>query len=203
LRAVFGPNIRTIVPQLAMSGGTMIALSSSEIVMGKHSCIGPIDPQVGGMPAHGVIQEFDDAVADVTKNPKAAAIWQPIIAKYTPTLIGNCKKAKTWAEKLAHDYLTSNMFKGEQDPSAAAMKVVDALGDHSTTLSHARHIDPAQAKSLGLKISDLESDQKLQDLVLTVHHACCHTFSGGHAVKIIENHLGIAVIDTCVVRASV
>jgi hypothetical protein len=32
--------------------------------------------------------------------------------------------------------------------------------------------------------------------VLTVHHACCHTFTGSPAVKIVENHLGIAVIDS-------
>src|ERR1035437_4234184 len=46
-------NIRAIVPQLAMSGGTMIACSAHEIVMGKHSSLGPVDPQINGIPAHG------------------------------------------------------------------------------------------------------------------------------------------------------
>ncbi len=40
LRAMFGTNIRAIVPQLAMSAGTMIALSCDEVVMGKHSSLG-------------------------------------------------------------------------------------------------------------------------------------------------------------------
>ena len=58
LRAMFGSDIRVIVPHLAMSAGTMIALSAREVVMGKHSSLGPIDPQMGGLPAHGVIEEF-------------------------------------------------------------------------------------------------------------------------------------------------
>jgi ClpP class serine protease len=45
LRLMFGRDIRAIVPQIAMSGGTMIALACREIVMGKHSNLGPIDPQ--------------------------------------------------------------------------------------------------------------------------------------------------------------
>ena len=40
-----------------------------------------------------------------------------------------------------------------------------------------------------VRVEDLEADQRLQDAVLSVHHAAFHTFSGP-AVKIIENHLG-------------
>lgn len=42
------PEIRIIIPQIAMSAaGLMIACSGSSIVMGKHSNIGPVDPQWG------------------------------------------------------------------------------------------------------------------------------------------------------------
>jgi hypothetical protein len=47
---------------------------------------------------------------------------------------------------------------------------------------------------LGLRISDLESDQKLQDLVLSVFHATTFTFDSTPATKIIENHIGRAFI---------
>src|SRR5256885_5547461 len=36
------PNIRAIIPQIAMSAGTIIACSCKEILMGKQSNIGPI-----------------------------------------------------------------------------------------------------------------------------------------------------------------
>ena len=36
---------------MAMSGGTMIACSCKEILMGKHSSLGPVDPQIMGIAA--------------------------------------------------------------------------------------------------------------------------------------------------------
>ena len=50
LQCVFGKNIIAIVPQMAMSAGTMLACSCKKIIMGKHSSLGPIDPQYGGIP---------------------------------------------------------------------------------------------------------------------------------------------------------
>lgn len=57
------------------------------------------------------------------------------------------------------------------------------------------HIMSPKAREIGLSIVQLEDDQKLQDLVLTVHHAYMHTFSMAPTVKIIENHLGAATVD--------
>lgn len=69
LKALFGKDIRVFVPQIAMSAGTMIALSSKEIIMGKQSNLGPIDPQFGGMSCAGIIEEFNEACSDVKANP--------------------------------------------------------------------------------------------------------------------------------------
>lgn len=55
LREMFGHDIRAIVPQIAMSAGTIIACACKSILMGKHSNIGPVDPQFGGIPAIGII----------------------------------------------------------------------------------------------------------------------------------------------------
>jgi len=44
LKSLFGNDIRVFVPQIAMSAGTMISLAAKEIVMGKQSNLGPIDP---------------------------------------------------------------------------------------------------------------------------------------------------------------
>jgi hypothetical protein len=194
LRSIFGTNIRAFVPQIAMSAGTMIALSCKEIVLGKHSNLGPIDPQIGGVPAHGVIEEFSQAKAEVLMNPAHAMIWQPIIAKYSPTLVGQCFKAIDWSETMVKDWLKTGMFQGEVDAQAKADTIVQALGSHSLTKSHARHISIDRAKSIGIKVITLEDDPKLQDAVLAVHHACIHTLAHTPALKIIENHIGAAFI---------
>lgn len=41
---------------------------------------------------------------------------------------------------------------------------------------------------------DLEKDQTLQDLILSVHHATMLTFANTGAIKIVENHLGRAFV---------
>lgn len=196
LRSMFGPNIRAIVPQIAMSAGTMIALSCKEIIMGKHSSLGPIDPQIGnGIAAHGIIEEFTKAKEDLMTNAAFIHLWQPIIAKYSPTLIGECQKAIKWSESIVKQWLVDGMFAGEIDPAAAAQNVLDELGSHSLTLSHSRHISLQRAKELMLKATPLEDDQKLQDAVLSVHHACIQTLTSTPALKLIENHRGIAFIS--------
>ncbi len=48
--------VTVFVPHYAMSGGTLIALAADEIVMAPNAVLGPIDPQVGGMPAASVIK---------------------------------------------------------------------------------------------------------------------------------------------------
>lgn len=45
LKQMNGNDVRAIIPQISMSAGTMIALSCSEIIMGKQSYLRPIDPQ--------------------------------------------------------------------------------------------------------------------------------------------------------------
>src|SRR5467141_974220 len=39
--------VTVFVPHYAMSGGTLIALAASEIVMSDHAVLGPVDPQLG------------------------------------------------------------------------------------------------------------------------------------------------------------
>jgi ClpP class serine protease len=47
------------VPIYAMSGGTLIALAADEIVMGEFSMLGPIDPQIVGLPAASIVKARD------------------------------------------------------------------------------------------------------------------------------------------------
>ena len=86
LHSMFGTDIRAIVPQIAMSAGTMLALACKEIIMGKHSSLGPFDPQIMGMQAHAIIEEFERAKTDISGNQGLASLWQPILQKYPPTL---------------------------------------------------------------------------------------------------------------------
>lgn len=100
LRQMFGTDTRAIIPHLAMSAGTMIALSCSQILMGKHSSLGPIDPQVAGVAAHGIVEEFGRAATEIQNDESKVHVWAPILAKYTPTLVGECEKAIAWSFEM-------------------------------------------------------------------------------------------------------
>jgi ClpP class serine protease len=48
--------VTVFVPHYAMSGGTLIALAADEIVMDANAVLGPVDPQIGDMPAASILQ---------------------------------------------------------------------------------------------------------------------------------------------------
>ncbi len=53
-----GP-VTVFVPHYAMSGGTLIALAADEIVMCRHSVLGPVDPQIGKFPAASLLRVIE------------------------------------------------------------------------------------------------------------------------------------------------
>lgn len=195
LRSMFGTNMRAIVPQLAMSAGTMIALACESIMMGKHSSLGPIDPQVGGAAAHAILEEWDAAKADIKSNAHMAHAWHPILQKYGPTIIGECQKAIKWSESMTRDWLNTGMFRGNVNAPEKIKAILSGLGSHAITLAHDRHISLSRAKEIGINVVPLEENPEIQDAVLSAHHLFVQTLSETNAYKIIENHKGVAFIQ--------
>jgi ClpP class serine protease len=109
--------VTVFVPHYAMSGGTLIALAADEIVMCKHSVLGPIDPQLGQSPAASLLKvieqkpiaEIDDqtlVLADVGR--KAIAQVKQAAARLLQRRL-KPEDAEALAEKLStgtwtHDY---------------------------------------------------------------------------------------------------
>lgn len=194
---MFGDNIRCIVPQLAMSAGTMIACGCKEIIMGKQSSIGPFDPQINGVPAYAVLEEFSNAKNEAGISPHTIPIWQAIISKYHPTFVVECQNAISLSSEIVEKWLAKVMFSGEKNASDKAKSVVEKLNNHTDTKDHARHIDIDKARSFGLKVTALEDDNVLQDIVLTLHHAYMELFYETKVCKIVENHDGIGMLANC------
>jgi ATP-dependent protease ClpP protease subunit len=196
LKRMFKKDIRAIVPQIAMSAGTMIACACREIVMGKHSNLGPIDPQILGIPAAGVIEEFNRAFAEITADNAKLNVWQFILRQYTPSYLGQCENAVDWAKNFVRSELTNNMLAGEKEKQKLASVIVDQLTDFSKNKAHDRHINIDECRAIGLVIKSLEDDfpPEFQNLVLSVHHSYMHALSNTQSFKIIENHLGAAYV---------
>jgi hypothetical protein len=127
-------------------------------------------------------------------------VWQPILQQYTPTLLGNCKNAIDWSEQFTRDRLANNMFLdlSEAEKQQKIASVIQRLTEYDQVKLHERQINYNEAREIGLKIGLIEDDQRLQDLVLTVHHCFMHTLSNTAAIKLIENQKGAASIKLMV-----
>ena len=193
LQRMFGRNIRAIVPQIAMSAGTVIACCCKEIWMGKESSLGPIDPQLRGIPAHGVIREFKRALKEVKKDASRIVIWQQIIGQYRPTFLGQCENAIKWSNDFVQQQLADGMFSSLSDKKKKARAVTRALSDYPKNKSHDRHFDIDDCEKMGLVIKRLESDATMQDLVLTVHHCYMNLLMNSPVYKITENQNGVGL----------
>lgn len=205
LRSRFS-HIRVIVPQLAMSAATMIACAANQIVLGKHSFLGPTDPQlllptalgVRAVPAQAILDQFDRAQQECTDPAKLSA-WLPMLSQYGPDILVQCESALDMSKDLVRTWLETYMFRDFEDRSQKAERVSDWLSGHKNFKSHARHIPRAEVEDNQLAVIRLEKDERFQDLALSVFHATTHTFTGTPAVKIVENHTGRAFIQQRVV----
>jgi hypothetical protein len=201
LRSKFD-HIRVFVPHMAMSAATMLACAADQIVMGNHSFIGPIDPQFQlqtafgprFVPAQAIIQQFEMAKTE-SADPTKLRAWLPMLSQYGPDLLATSINASDLSRTLVTDWLTKYMFKRQRSRQKKAEDVGNWLGSHEVFKTHGRPISRAMAEQHKLHIVKLESDQALQDAVLSIYHAVVHSFLGTAAVKIIENHLGKAYLQ--------
>ncbi len=191
-------DIRVFVPLAAMSAATMWALAADEIVMGRHSQLGPIDPQMvtpqGQYPARSILEQFEQAKAEIAGDPSLLGAWVPILQQYGPSLLRQCERAEELARQLVQQWISDYMLHRTRGRKSKAATIAQWFADYGASTSHALGISREQARAQGVRIIDLEADKALQDAVLSVHHATIHTFQGP-AAKIVENHLGRAWVQ--------
>lgn len=137
--------VTVFVPHYAMSGGTLIALAADEIVMCKHSVLGPIDPQLGDMPAASLLKVVEaKPIAEVDDR--------------TLVLADIGRKAIQQLEEAAAGLLSRRM------DAKAARELAAKLA--TGTWTHDYPISAEEARSLGLPVSTGMPDEVLQLMTL-------------------------------------
>jgi serine dehydrogenase proteinase len=185
-------HIRAIVPVAAMSAATMLALAADEIVMGAHSQLGPIDPQITIMTAEGPRTASAQAIRDQFEmakmecsDPKLMSAWLPILRMIGPGLLASCDHSAKRAEQIVEKAMAQYMLSDTKDGTKKAKKAAQWFGDAKTFLSHGRPVRRDEAREHDVVVKDLEDDATFQDLVLSVHHATTISL-GGSIAKLIE-----------------
>lgn len=201
-------HIRAIVPLQAKSAATMIALGCDEILMGQHSELGPIDPQIlvfvpegqRYAPAHAILRDFERAKNECRVDVGSLPAWTPILRSYAGGLIEFCHQQIQLSMEVVENWLDRYMLRHpdmkipDDQRKAKAKKIAEWFASedaYDRFRTHGRPLRYPELKAEGLRVNLLEAEgnQELQDAVLSVFHASEITF-GGNAIKIIENHLG-------------
>ena len=123
--------VTVYVPVYAMSGGTLIALAADEIVLGEFSVLGPIDPQIAGLPAASIVKARDSKPVDD-------------VFDLTLVLADVSEKALVQVKQGAVELLTPRMEKSAAEALAAKL-----AGGHWT---HDYALTAQEARALGLPV---------------------------------------------------
>ncbi len=155
-------NVAFILPNIAMSAGTIFVMSGDEIIMDARAHIGPIDPQIPDkngryVPAQAILTLIDDIKSRGEKllkrgqNPPWTDLQ--ILRQIDGKEIGNAISASDYSIELVETYLLNFKFKHWHTHSSSAKPVTDEekqkraheiaklLCDHSTWKTHSRGIN--------------------------------------------------------------
>jgi ClpP class serine protease len=124
--------VTVFVPHFAMSGGTLIALAADEIVMSEHAVLGPIDPQINGMPAASIIRV-------TTEKPLSDIEDQTLI------FADLGRKAIEQLKRAARELLRQPMT--DEQAAELAEKLTSGRWTHDYPIS------ASEARELGLNVS--------------------------------------------------
>ena len=190
LHASFGEDIRAVIPQLAMSCGTMLACSCKEILMANHSSLGPVDPQIIDIAAKNVKKEFDQAKKEIEENPDLIPYWSILLDKYPLNFSVECENAIEWSENILEKSLKYSMFKENRDKEKIE-KIKHELITSENIKDHSQNFSAEKCRKIGLKIKKLEDDEKLHELVLSIYYGTLSYFNLKKQSKILINQKGI------------
>ena len=124
--------VTVFVPHYAMSGGTLLALAADEIAMAANAVLGPVDPQLGQLPAASILSVLE------RKEMKD-------IEDQTLILADVARKALVQVQIMARDLLMEHMT--EEKASDIAVKL------STGTWTHDYAITAEEAKALGLPVT--------------------------------------------------
>ncbi|MFH1968512.1 MAG: hypothetical protein ABIJ84_03945 [bacterium] len=194
-------DIRFIIPRMAKSAATMLALSGNKILMDDRSELGPTDPQVvipvpGGImfvPAKSILNGFNKAKSIIeSEGTDSLPAYLPMLNKYDLHLLEICETSLKLAEELVSEWLRKYMFEGKKDE--LAKEISSHFLEHDDHKSHARPITISKAKEWKLDVEDMRENKELRDKVWKLYCAIELFFDRSAAVKLYENAYGTSLM---------
>jgi len=184
-------NIRFIVPSNAFSAATLLCFSGDEIIMDTQAALGPIDPQMNGIPVQAILQAFNKVKKEVEeRGVKSLVVYWPLIAKYDLHLLEIGENFDALSKQLAENWLSKYMLKCSKD-DVRVRNSVGFFSAYDTHKSHGRSINREMAYEYGLNVRKTEDIEGLQELVRSLYNQYVLWFDKTPFVKNYENRHGI------------
>lgn len=173
--------VKFIIPDKAMSAGTVLAMSGDDILMDYHSCLGPIDPQLEKdgrlVPALSYLSQFE-ALIEKSHDETLSTAEVVLLQKLDLAELHQFALARDLSINLLKQWLTSYKFKDwvvtetERTPVTPEMKeeratwIAHRLNDHERWLTHGRGIDMRTLREeLQLRIEDFGANPELKKAI--------------------------------------
>lgn len=177
----FYKEVRFLVPDRALSAGTILVMSGDAIQMDYHSVLGPIDPQVERegklVPALSYLHQFD-MLKKKSQEGSLTTAEVVLLQKLDLAELHQFELARELSISLLKEWLTKYKFKDwqktetRQIPVTPEMKIERAefiareLSKHDRWQTHGRGISMGTLRDeLKLKIDDYGADSFLRDHV--------------------------------------
>jgi hypothetical protein len=133
----FSQKFIVVVPRKAKSAATLISLGADEIHMGIVSELGPIDPQINGMPALGVSNAVGNIASICQKYPGASNMLAKYLAlTVEPTTFGYYERIVESAVQYAERLLSNKTLPKKQDNISVWSRLVYEYKDHSFVIDY-------------------------------------------------------------------
>jgi FMN phosphatase YigB (HAD superfamily) len=185
-------HIRFIVPGNAYSAATLTCFAGDEILVDAGGTLGPIDPQVNGIPARAILRGFEKAEERLKEvGPSGLTAYMPLLEKYDLHLLEMCESAEELSRELARDCLSNYMLKIPKDDQEIT-NIIDHFSDFDLHKSHGRSIDRTKARELGLKVTNLEDVDGITALVRSLYNQFEYLFDRSPFYKLFENTRGVS-----------
>lgn len=174
-----------VVPDFAMSAGTIFSMSGDKIFMDYSSSLGPIDPQVFNgttyVPALGYLDKVNELLEKAQKGTISQAEFL-ILQNQDLAMLRSYEQAKELTITLLKKWLVEFKFKDWEvhrtntsklnqpvtleEKLERAQEIADKLGDNKIWHSHGRMINIKTLKTiLRLEIEDYSEDSALRPLI--------------------------------------
>ena len=184
----------------AKSAGTIMVLSGDEILMTETGSLGPIDAQMkigrSVVSAYDYMEWVNNKREEAEKQGALNPFDATMIAQISPGELGSVFNALKFAEDLVVEWLKNYKFKNwtftethktpvtEEMKRKRAEEIAKELIDHSKWRSHGRSIKIDDLEEIGLKITKVDNDPKLAEIVYKIQTVCRLLFDSTTTFKI-------------------